>query len=173
MDFGKWGGLIGAVAPTIATALGGPLAGMATRAISSALFGHQDGSMDDIQNALLNPTADQLNALKKIEADFKVQMKQLDIDLERISEEDRDSARRMQIETKDWIPRVLAILIVGGFAVITGLKMAGWTTVNDPAVSELLTTLRDGVILVLSFFFGSSSGSQKKDELLFKSTPAL
>jgi len=50
MDFGKWGGLIGAVAPTIATALGGPLAGMATRAISSALFGHQDGSMDDIQN---------------------------------------------------------------------------------------------------------------------------
>ena len=171
MDFGKWGGLIEAVAPTIATALGGPLAGMATRAISGALFGHQDGSIDDIQAALLNPTPDQLATLKKIDADFKVQMKQLDIDLEQISEQDRDSARRMQTETRDWIPRVLAILIVGGFAVITGLKMAGWATINDPSVSELLTTLRDGVILVLSFFFGSSSGSQRKDEMIYKSTP--
>ena len=85
MDIGKWGGLIEAVAPTIATALGGPLAGMATRAISGALFGHQDGSIDDIQAALLNPTPDQLATLKKIDADFKVQMKQLDIDLEQIS----------------------------------------------------------------------------------------
>jgi hypothetical protein len=171
MDLGKWGGLIEAVAPTIATALGGPLAGMATRAISGALFGHQDGSIDDIQAALLNPTPDQLATLKKIDADFKVQMKQLDIDLEQISEQDRDSARRMQTETRDWIPRVLAILIVGGFAIITALKMSGWNTVNDPAVSELLTTLRDGVILVLSFFFGSSSGSQRKDEMIYKSTP--
>ena len=77
----------------------------------------------------------------------------------------------MQTETRDWIPRVLAILIVGGFAIITALKMSGWNTVNDPAVSELLTTLRDGVILVLSFFFGSSSGSQRKDEMIYKSTP--
>jgi len=171
MDLGKWGGLIEAVAPTIATALGGPLAGMATRAISGALFGHQDGSVDDIQTALLNPTPDQLASLKKIDADFRVQMKQLDIDLEQIAEQDRDSARRMQTETRDWIPRVLAILIVGGFSIITGLKMAGWSTINDPSVSELLTTLRDGVILVLSFFFGSSSSSQKKDEMIYKSTP--
>jgi hypothetical protein len=171
MDFGKLGGLIEAVAPTIATALGGPLAGMATRAISSALFGHQDGSADDIQAALLGATPEQLSSLKKVDDDFKVQMKQLDINLEQIAEQDRDSARRMQTETRDWIPRVLAVLIVGGFATITGLKMAGWSTVNDPSVSELLTTLRDGVILVLSFFFGSSSGSQRKDEMIYKSTP--
>jgi len=173
MDFGKWGGLIENIAPTIATALGGPLAGMATRAISSALFGHQDGSVDEIQSALLTATPDQLSAIKKIDADFKVQMKQLDINLEQIAEQDRDSARHMQIETRDWIPRVLAVLIIGGFAVITGLKMAGWSTINDPSVSELLTTLRDGVILVLSFFFGSSTGSQRKDEMIYKSTPML
>ena len=173
MDWKKLGGLIETIAPTIATALGGPLAGMATRAISGALFGHQDGTTDDIQAALLNATPDQLSALKKIDSDFKVQMKQLDINLEQIAEQDRDSARHMQIETRDWIPRVLAVLIIGGFAVITGLKMAGWSTINDPSVSELLTTLRDGVILVLSFFFGSSSGSQRKDEMIYKSTPML
>jgi len=171
MDWKKLGGLIEAIAPTIATALGGPLAGMATRAISGALFGHQDGTVDDIQTALLNATPDQLSALKKIDADFKVQMKQLDINLEQIAEQDRDSARHMQIETRDWIPRVLAVLIVGGFAIITGLKMSGWSTVNDPSMSELLTTLRDGVILILSFFFGSSSGSQKKDQMIYMSTP--
>jgi hypothetical protein len=32
------------VAPTIATAVGGPLAGMATRVISEALLGKPDGS---------------------------------------------------------------------------------------------------------------------------------
>lgn len=32
-----WKQLVGSVAPTIATALGGPLAGMATKAIASAI----------------------------------------------------------------------------------------------------------------------------------------
>ena len=116
MDILKtFGPLIGSVAPTIATALGGPVAGLAVKAVSNALFGHENGTEDDIMSALANPTGDQLAQLKKIDADFKVQMKSLDIDLERISEQDRDSARNMQIATRDWIPRVLAVGVTVGF----------------------------------------------------------
>ena len=113
MDILKtFGPLIGSVAPTIATALGGPVAGMAVKALSGALFGHEDGTEEDIQAALANPTGDQLAALKKIDADFKTQMKSLDIDLERIAAGDRDSARQMQIATHDWTPRAIAIVVI-------------------------------------------------------------
>ena len=46
MDLLKtFGPLLGSVAPSIATALGGPLAGMATKALSQALLGNEDGSV--------------------------------------------------------------------------------------------------------------------------------
>lgn len=172
MDLLKtFGPLLGSVAPTIATALGGPVAGMAVKAISNALFGHQDGTEDDIMTALANPSGDQLAALKKIDADFKVQMKSLDIDLERIAASDRDSARQMATNTRSIIPAFLAAIIIGGFAAIIAMRVAGFEVSSDPMVNDLVTTLRDGVMLVLSFYFGSSSSSQNKDHLLYNSVP--
>jgi len=172
MDILKtFGPLIGSVAPTIATALGGPVAGLAVKAVSNALFGHENGTEDDIMTALANPTGDQLSALKKIDADFKVQMKSLDIDLERIAASDRDSARQMQTNTRSSIPAILATIIIGGFAAIIAMRVSGFQVSSDPMVNDLVTTLRDGVMLVLSFYFGSSHSSQNKDHLLYNSVP--
>ena len=172
MDLLKtFGPLIGSVAPTIATALGGPIFGLGVKALSMAFFGHENGTADDLATALSNPTAEQLAALKKIDADFKVQMKSLDIDLERIAANDRASARQMQTENKSPLVPTLAILIIGGFLAVITLKIYGVQISNDPMVSDLITTLRDGVMLVLAFYFGSSSGSQRKDMLLYNSVP--
>jgi hypothetical protein len=44
INLGKFGGLINAACPTIATASGGPVAGIAVKALSTALLGHGDGS---------------------------------------------------------------------------------------------------------------------------------
>lgn len=172
MDILKtFGPLIESVAPTIATALGGPVFGLGVKALSMAFFGHENASQDDLMTALQNPTADQLAALKKIDNDFKVQMKSLDIDLERIAAGDRNSARQMQIGTQSKIPAILATIIIGGFAAIIAMRIMGVQVSTDPMISDLVTTLRDGVILVLSFYFGSSSGSQQKDHLLYNSVP--
>ena len=158
MDLLKtFGPLIGSVAPTIATALGGPVAGMAVKALSGALFGHDEASADDIKTALANPTADQLAALKKIDADFKVQMKSLDIDLEQIAAKDRDSARNMAIMTHDWTPRVLAIVIVMSWGIVQWFLLHN---VIDASMRELvarvLGTLDGALMLVLSYYFGSA-----------------
>ena len=158
MDFLKtFGPLIGQVAPTIATALGGPLAGMAVKAVSSALFGHQDASEDEIMAAMGTATPDQLTALKKIDADFKVQMKSLDIDLEKIAASDRDSARNMQIQTHDWTPRVIAIVVILAWVFIQ------WHLFNSvipdtmrELIARVLGTLDASLTLVLSYYFGSS-----------------
>jgi len=167
MDLGKLGGLVGAVAPTIATALGGPLAGMAVRAISSAIFGHENGTEDDIMNVLGNPTGDQLAQLKKIDADFKVQMKSLDIDLERIAEEDRDSARQMQMTTRDWIPRVLAVGVTFGFfGIVAYILHYGLPPTGGEALLMLIGTLGTAWTSVMGFYFGSSAGSKQKTDAL-------
>jgi len=158
MDFLKtFGPLIGSVAPTLATAMGGPVAGMAVKAISNALFGHENGTDEDIAAALANPTSDQLAALKKIDADFKVQMKSLDIDLEKIAASDRDSARQMAIATHDWTPRVLAVAIVLSWGVVQWFLLHN---VIDASMRELvarvLGTLDGALMLVLSYYFGSA-----------------
>ena len=173
MDLLKtFGPLIGSVAPTIATALGGPVAGLAVKAISGALFGHDSATEDDIRTVLANPTGDQLAALKKIDADFAVQMKALDIDLERIAAGDRASARDMQKETKDWIPRALAVSVtVGFFAILLYMLIYGLPTTGNEALLLLLGALQTAWGGIIAFYFGSSSGSQQKDKMIYNSTP--
>jgi hypothetical protein len=174
MDFLKtFGSLIGTIAPTIATALGGPLAGMAVRAVSTALLGHEGGTEADIMAATGQATPDQLSALKKIDADFKVQMESLDIDLERIAAADRDSARNMQIETRDWIPRALAVGVTAGFfGILVWILIYGLPESGKESLLLLLGALQTAWTGIVSFYFGSSAGSQKKDQLLFNSTPS-
>jgi len=48
----NWKSILGTVAPGLATALGGPLAGMAVQAVSNAVLGKQDGSDDEIAAAI-------------------------------------------------------------------------------------------------------------------------
>jgi len=173
MDLLKtFGPLLGSVAPTLATALGGPLAGMATKALSMALLGNEDGSEDDIRASLLTASPEQLASVKKIDADFKVQMKSLDIDLEALAVDDRKSARDMQKEVKDWIPRALAISVtLGYFGIIAYVLVSGLPLNGSEVLLMLLGTLSAGWTGVMAFYFGSSSGSQKKDAMIYNSTP--
>jgi membrane-bound ClpP family serine protease len=163
----SFGPLLGQLAPTIATALGGPLAGVAVKTLSNALFGHEDATEDQISDAMASATPDQLAAIKKIDADFKVQMKSLDIDLERISAGDRDSARQMQRETKDWVPKVLAIVItLGFFGILIWMLLKGMPQTGTEALLMMLGALGTAWTGVINFYYGSSAGSKAKTDAL-------
>jgi len=163
----QFGPLLGQLAPSIATALGGPLAGVAVKTLSSALFGHEDGTEEQISEAMASATPDQLAAIKKIDADFKVQMKSLDIDLERIAAGDRDSARQMQRETKDWVPKLLAIVItVGFFGILVWMLVMGMPQTGTEALLMMLGALGTAWTGVVNFYYGSSAGSKAKNDLL-------
>jgi hypothetical protein len=167
MDMKAIGGLLAQLAPTIATAIGGPVAGMATKALSSALFGHQDAQDEEIQNALLTASPDQLAAVKKIDADFKAKMKELDIDLERIVSQDRDSARNMQMHTNDWIPRAMAIMVTFGFfGILTWLLTKGVPPTGSETLIYMLGALGTAWTGIVQFYFGSSAGSKSKTDAL-------
>ena len=173
MDLLKaFGPLLSSVAPSIATALGGPLAGLGVKALSKALLGAEDFSEEAVMDAMATASPEQLAAVKKIDADFKVQMKSLDIDLERIAVDDRKSARDMQKETRDWIPRALAVSVTAGFfAILIYMLVYGLPTSGNEALLLLLGALQTAWGGIIAFYFGSSSGSQKKDAMIYNSTP--
>ena len=163
----QFGPLLGQVAPTIATALGGPLAGIAVKTLSAVLLGHENGSEDDVKAAMSSASPDQLAALKKIDADFKAHMKELDIDLERIAAGDRDSARQMQRETKDWVPKLLAIVItIGFFGILVWMLVMGMPQTGTEALLMMLGALGTAWTGVVNFYYGSSAGSKAKNDLL-------
>ena len=94
-------------------------------------------------------------------------MKSLDIDLERISAGDRDSARQMQIATKSWLPEILAVLVtVGFFGVIAYIIKFGLPESGKEALLLLLGSLGTAWTGVMAFYFGSSSGSKQKTDAL-------
>ena len=163
----KFGPLLGQVAPSIATALGGPLAGVAVRTLSNALFGHEDASEQQVSEALSTASPDQLAAIKKIDADFKVQMKSLDIDLERIAAGDRDSARQMQQNTKDSTPKILAYFITFGFfGALVWILVFGLPQTGLEVLLMMLGSLSTSWTGVVQFYYGSSAGSKAKTDAL-------
>lgn len=160
--------LVRTVAPSIASAVGGPLAGMATKAISEALLGKPDGTEEELAQAATKATPEQLLALKKAENDFALQMRELDIDLERIAGADRDSARNREIKTKDWTPKLLAGgITVGYFGVLFYMLTHGLpTTGGSEAMLVMLGTLGTAFGGVMAYYFGSSAGSKEKTEAM-------
>jgi hypothetical protein len=163
--------LVRTVAPSIASAVGGPLAGIAVRTISEVLLGKPDGTEAELEEAAAKATPEQLLALKKAEQEFTVRMRELDIDLERIGNSDRDSARDREVKTKDWMPRALAIVIVGGFMLTVFLVLMGYVEgMKDPLMATTVGTLIGFVSAkceqVVAYYFGSSAGSKAKDEAM-------
>jgi hypothetical protein len=167
-----WKNLVRTVAPGLATALGGPLAGAAVQTISAAVLGKPDGTEEEVALAVASGGADALLKLKEAENAFAVKMRELGIDLERVHAGDRDSARRREAATGDvWTPRVLAATIVGGFLTMVYMVLSGYVEgLKDPLVAGMVGTLIGYVSAkadqVVSYYFGSSSGSAAKTELL-------
>lgn len=169
---GTFGPLLKQVAPTIATALGGPVAGMAVRALSIGLLGREDGTASDLAELLAAATPDQVTEIKRIDAEFQVKMKQLDIDLEALVVADRKSAREMQMVLKTNLVPSMAIFILVSFVAVTAATLLGYTKVDSVLAGTLIGYISAKAEQVISFYFGSSNSSQNKDLMLYNSTPS-
>ena len=170
MDIVKtFGPLLGQLAPTLATAMGGPLAGLAVKTLSNVLLGHEDGDADAVSAALQNATPEQLSDVKKIDADFNVRMKELEIDLERISAGDRDSARKREAAVGDHTPKILAAgITLGFFGCLFWMFVYGVPKNGNEALLLMLGALQTAFTGVIAYYFGSSAGSKAKNDLLAK-----
>jgi hypothetical protein len=157
------------IAPTIATALGGPLAGLAIEAVSKAVGIDPKDVQSTISEGKL--TADQIMLLKQAEIDMAAKAQQMGLDFAKLNVEDRKSAREMQAETRSYIPAILAISVtLGFFGILVGMMTETFKT--SDALMLMLGSLGTAWTGIIAFYFGSSAGSQAKDDLLHQSTPS-
>jgi hypothetical protein len=159
--------IIRTVAPGIATAFGGPLAGMAARVVSETLLGKPDGSMKNIETALLGASPETMLKLKEADHNFTVEMERLGVDLERIHADDRDSARERQVAMKDNTPAILAVAVFIGFFGILGVLMFSKVpTQSLSSLNVMLGALATIIVQVAAYYFGSSRGSAEKNRTI-------
>jgi len=131
------------------------------------MVGQQDAEESEVSAALMNATPEQLQKLKETDATFKLKMKELDIDLEKIAAGDRDSARNMQMHTNDWIPRAMAILVTFGFfGILTWLLTKGVPPTGSETLIYMLGALGTAWTGIVQFYFGSSAGSKAKTDAM-------
>jgi hypothetical protein len=154
------------IAPTIATAMGGPLAGMAVSAISKAIGVDPDKVGDLISSNKLS--AEQIAQVKIAEIELQKQAQELGLNFEKLEVEDRKSARDMQATTRSMMPPLLAGLVTIGFFSIMVMMFFNKIDSGNPAILMMLGSLGTAWTGIIAYYFGSSAGSQAKTDLLSK-----
>jgi len=157
------------IAPTLATALGGPLAGMAVTAISKAIGVEPEKVEEVISSNKLS--ADQVAQIKMAEIELQKQAQELGLNFEKLAVDDRKSAREMQATTRSFVPPLLAASVTIGFFGILGMMLTGKVDANNPALMMMLGSLGTAWTGIIAYYFGSSAGSQAKTEMLSKAQP--
>jgi hypothetical protein len=162
-----WKKIVGTVAPGIATALGGPLAGLAVKALGGALGLGEGASEEAVAAAVTGANPDQLLAIKKAGQEFQVKMRELDVDLVRIAGQDRASAREVA-KVNMWPHIVLSsVYTIGYFGMLYRFMTGGVEIPVDlkTEFSIVLGVMTAAQTMIMQFWFGSSSGSKEKDAM--------
>ncbi len=171
---GKLKRAIAGVAPQLAHALGGPLAGAAAAQISRAIFGAPDADEEALAETLAAASPEHLLALKKAEQEFQIALRETRLEELRIDVGDRADARGRQVALNDWTPSALGALIILGFFIVLGAMVARRLPAGtETEFSIMLGALATMTAAVVNYFFGSSAGSKEKTRLMaFGSDPA-
>jgi hypothetical protein len=152
--------LLKSIAPTLATAVAGPLGGAAVSAIAGRL-----GVTDSVEAVA-----------KAIAGDPQAAQKLADMELEyaKLNAQDRDSARKAYatIATSEnatkldkMVVPILALGVVGlAFSLIGVLMFVDTPNDQQQLVIFALGFITSAAGQVLSFYFGSSQGSKDKTE---------
>lgn len=182
MNWADVASAVGKSAPILGTLIGGP-AGAAVGGLIAAVLGTAN-TPDALRTAI---AADPMAALKlaQFESDNKVKLQAMlfahaDNELAartaaiQADVADRASARLREVNTKDSLtPQLLALgVTIGFFSVLFVLLFNGKPASGGDALLVMLGALGGAWASVIAYYFGSSSGSDRKTELMAKSTPA-
>ena len=169
----NWIDSLKTLAPTVATALGGPLAGAAVAALGN-LFGVSEPTQDKIGKLFADGqiSPDHLAEIRKLEMEYQDKERELGFKYAEMNYKDTDSARNMQVLTHSNMPPILATIVTTGFFGILGFMITNPEFKPSEPILVTLGSLGTAWTMIIGFYFGSSHGSQNKDALLAASTQA-
>lgn len=169
-----WQKTLQAIAPTVATAIAGPLGGAAVAAIGGIL-GLDNPTQASIEKIITNGqlTSDQLGRLKELELQYQNDEKERGFKYADLAFQDRDSARKNNVAGGTQKPLFwLSLLLLGGtlgtegYVLFHGLP----TSVTDMVAGRVLGLMDAVALMVLTYWYGTSSGSAMKTNLLAQQT---
>lgn len=169
-----WKSIVRTAAPVVGGLIGGPMGGVAISALAEGLLGDESKGLSleektrQIEETLSSKAGPEILAtLRKIDTDFKMQMKKLDIDLEVVHSGDRDSARLREQVLKDWTPRIMALTVTFGIFGILFTLIFVDTLPQDSLtlLNIMLGALSTAWISIIQYYFGSSKGTADREVL--------
>lgn len=163
-----WLSTIKTVAPTVAAALGGPMAGEAV----AALIGIVGGTgQEDVRKAIESGrlTAEQISHLRQLELQFQENEHERGFKYAELAFKDRDSARQANVaggtqKALFWLSVVLLVLCLGTEVTVLVKGLPQGT--SELVVGRVLGLLDAIAMTVLSYWYGTSSSSAVKTEML-------
>lgn len=165
-----WLATIEKLAPTVAAAALGPLGGGVVAAIG-AILGQDSPTAKSISDAIQSGqlTPEQIAAIRQLELKYQNDEKERGFRYEELKFKDRDSARQANVSGGTqkmlfWLSLLLLAVSIGAEVFVL---FAGIPGNADPLVIGRVLGLLDSVaLLVLNYWYGSSSGSTEKTQIL-------
>ena len=155
----KIGSLLKALAPTVAQAAGGSLAGMAVKMVASRI-GSPNASVEEIEK-ILETQPEKALLVKQADGEFQNKLKEMELNLESFKAEvdDRKDARKTFGD--DPIPKIFAMVALIGFLGYVFMVTIQPPDANDDGVVNLILGYLGGLVSGISaFFFGGSNGKK-------------
>ena len=155
----KLGGLLKSLAPTIASAAGGPMAGMAVKMAAKKLGLPDSATANEIED-LIEREPEKAVLVKQADSEFRSKIREMEINLESFKTEVADRKDARTKFSTDWTPKVfsiLTLLLYGGFVVIVTLMPHDQ---NDETIISLVLGQLSGILgTAAAFFYGGSIGN--------------
>jgi len=162
-----WNKILSSVAPMLGTAIGGPFGGMATDFLLDAFSDDEEvNTKEELEAKIAKASPQTLIKLRELNNEFATNMKRLGIKEKDLAAKDRADARAMGINTTLVPQMIISTIFILAFAVILYTTFTGLSDMSptqSTIVNILLGILSAGVVQVMNFWFGSSSGSKEKD----------
>lgn len=165
-----WTTVLKSIAPTVATALLGPLGGEAVSALGNVL-GVSEATQDKIADVIKSAgmTPEQITAIKQLELEYQNTEKERGFKYAELSFQDRDSARKANVAGGTqrplfWLSLFLLCVTIGSEAIVLFHGYPPET--SDLVVGRVLGLMDAVAMLVLSYWYGTTNGSAQKSELL-------
>ncbi len=154
----KLGGLLKSLAPTIASAAGGPMAGMAVKMAANKLGLPETATANEIED-LIERKPEKAVLVKEADRDFKSRIREMEIDLESFKTEVEDRKDARNKFSGDITPKVfciLALILYGAYVMAVTIMPHDQ---NDETIISLVLGQLSGILgTCAAFFYGGSNG---------------
>jgi hypothetical protein len=162
-----WLGTLKTIAPTVASAVLGPLGGVAVAALGN-LMGVTDATQEKIAAAVQSGklTPEMVGELKMLEMKFKNDEAERGFKFAELEFEDVASARQMAIDTKSSTPTILSYCVLTGGGAMMATVLMGWAAADTVLSGTLIGYAVSEMKQVLQYWFGSSRGSAVKTDII-------